>query len=87
MHGSRGEKTLKRPLILSDGCAPGGTNVDELYDGLENGQYPFISTLRQAGFDIILLGFADRTASILDNAPSQPSAFSGRSPSARATPR
>ncbi|MFD4233352.1 esterase/lipase family protein [Streptomyces sp. NPDC058542] len=65
---SRGEKTVQRPVILSDGFAPGETNVDELYEGLENGQYPFISTLRQAGFDIILLGFADRTASILDNA-------------------
>ncbi|MFC9006378.1 esterase/lipase family protein [Streptomyces microflavus] len=67
-YSSRGEKTLKRPVILSDGFAPGGTNVDDLYDGLENGQYPFISTLRQAGFDIVLLGFADRTASIIDNA-------------------
>ncbi|MCX4529939.1 MULTISPECIES: triacylglycerol lipase [unclassified Streptomyces] len=65
---SPGEKVLRRPVILADGFAPEGTNVDNLYDGLENGEYPFISTLRQAGFDVILLGFADRTASILDNA-------------------
>ncbi|MEU7296750.1 hypothetical protein AB0A76_26700 [Streptomyces exfoliatus] len=54
-------------MILSDGFAPEGTNVDNLYDGLENGDYPFISTLRQAGFDVILLGF-DNRVSILDNA-------------------
>ncbi|WP_406200327.1 hypothetical protein OG920_38085 [Streptomyces europaeiscabiei] len=65
---SPGEKVLRRPVILADGFAPEGTNVDNLYDGLENGEYPFISTLRQAGFDVILLGFADRTASVLDNA-------------------
>ncbi|MEU0099961.1 hypothetical protein [Streptomyces sp. NPDC006267] len=65
---ARGEKTLKRPVILADGFAPGGTNVDDLHDGLQNGQYPFVSTLRDAGFDVVLLGFADRTASILANA-------------------
>ncbi|MFD9537015.1 esterase/lipase family protein [Streptomyces sp. NPDC060010] len=65
---SPGEKVLKRPVILADGFAPEGTDVDNLYEGLENGEYPFVSTLRQAGFDVILLGFADRTASVLDNA-------------------
>ncbi|MFD3337381.1 esterase/lipase family protein [Streptomyces sp. NPDC058700] len=35
---------------------------------MEKGEYPFVSKLRQAGFDVILLGFADRTASVLDNA-------------------
>ncbi|MER5552519.1 hypothetical protein ABT001_12675 [Streptomyces sp. NPDC002793] len=67
-YSSRGEKTLKRPVILADGFAPGGTKVDDLYDGLQNGEYPFVSALREAGFDVVLLGFADRTASILDNA-------------------
>ncbi|MFB7609684.1 esterase/lipase family protein [Streptomyces gardneri] len=65
---SPGENVLRRPVILADGFAPEGTDVDVLYDGLENGEYPFVSTLRQAGFDVILLGFADRTASVLDNA-------------------
>ncbi|MFD3535594.1 esterase/lipase family protein [Streptomyces sp. NPDC058664] len=62
------QPALKRPVILSDGFSPAGTDVDVLYDGLENGAYPFVSTLRAAGFDVILLGFADRAASILDNA-------------------
>ncbi|MFF8960354.1 esterase/lipase family protein [Streptomyces sp. NPDC014894] len=67
-HSSPGQTALKRPVILADGFAPGGTNVDALYDGLENGEYPFVSTLRAAGFDVVLLGFADRTASVIDNA-------------------
>ncbi|MFF3607706.1 esterase/lipase family protein [Streptomyces sp. NPDC002463] len=46
----------------------GGSNGHVLYDGLENGDYPFISTLRENGFDVVLLGFNDRSASILDNA-------------------
>ncbi|OKJ68302.1 esterase/lipase family protein [Streptomyces sp. CB02261] len=63
-----GEEVLRRPVILSDGFAPAGTDVDFLYDGLENGEFPFVSSLRQAGFDVILLGFADRSASVTDNA-------------------
>ncbi|WP_328972584.1 esterase/lipase family protein [Streptomyces sp. NBC_00239] len=65
---SPGEGVLNRPVILADGFAPGGTDIDHLYDGLEKGEYPFVSNLRQAGFDVIVLGFADRTASVLDNA-------------------
>lgn len=67
-YSSTGQTALKRPVILADGFAPGGSSVDGLYEGLERGEYPFISTLRAAGFDVVLLGFADRTASIIDNA-------------------
>ncbi|MER0430016.1 esterase/lipase family protein [Streptomyces microflavus] len=67
-YSSSGQANVRRPVILADGFAPGGTKVDDLYDGLENGDYPFISTLREAGFDVVLLGFEDRTASVLDNA-------------------
>ncbi|WP_405856187.1 putative lipase [Streptomyces sp. NBC_00090] len=63
-----GQTAVKRPVILADGFAPGKSDGNALYEGLENGEYPFISTLREAGFDVVLLGFADRTASILDNA-------------------
>ncbi|MEU3619806.1 hypothetical protein ABZ725_47105 [Streptomyces sp. NPDC006872] len=67
-YSSPGQTAVKRPVILADGFAPEGTDVDNLYDGLERGDYPFASKLREAGFDLILLGFADRTASVLDNA-------------------
>ncbi|WP_328936407.1 alpha/beta hydrolase [Streptomyces tauricus] len=67
-HSSSDQEHVKRPVILSDGFSPGATNVDLLYDGLENGAYPFVSTLRDSGFDVILLGFDDRSAAIPDNA-------------------
>ncbi|MFD7003784.1 esterase/lipase family protein [Streptomyces mirabilis] len=67
-YSSSGQTAVRRPVILADGFAMGGSNGHVLYDGLENGDYPFISTLRENGFDVILLGFNDRSASILDNA-------------------
>ncbi|MFD9429841.1 esterase/lipase family protein [Streptomyces sp. NPDC060002] len=67
-HRSSGQTAVRRPVILADGFAMGGSNGYELFDGLENGEYPFISTLRENGFDVILLGFNERSASILDNA-------------------
>ncbi|MFD9654874.1 esterase/lipase family protein [Streptomyces mirabilis] len=67
-YSSSGQTAVRRPVILADGFAMGGSNGYELYDGLENGDYPFISTLRENGFDVILLGFNERSASILDNA-------------------
>ncbi|MER7725722.1 hypothetical protein [Streptomyces sp. NPDC096323] len=67
-YSSPDRKALRRPVILADGFAPGGTNGDALYDALENGDYPFVSALREAGLDVVLLGFKNRTASILDNA-------------------
>ncbi|MFF4590606.1 esterase/lipase family protein [Streptomyces sp. NPDC001388] len=67
-YSSSRQTAVRRPVILADGFAMGGSNGHVLYDGLENGDYPFISTLRENGFDVILLGFDDRSASILDNA-------------------
>ncbi|MFD4922276.1 esterase/lipase family protein [Streptomyces goshikiensis] len=67
-YSSSGQTAVKRPVILADGFAPGASNGQQLYAGLENGDYPFISTLRENGFDVVLLGFNDRSASILDNA-------------------
>ncbi|WP_017238326.1 esterase/lipase family protein [Streptomyces sp. SS] len=67
-YSSSGQTHVKRPVILADGFASGASNGRLLYAGLENGDYPFVSTLRDNGFDVVLLGFADRSASILDNA-------------------
>jgi hypothetical protein len=67
-YSSPSQRAVKRPVILADGFAMGGSNGHVLYDGLENGDYPFISTLRENGLDVVLLGFNDRSASILDNA-------------------
>ncbi|WP_329217598.1 alpha/beta hydrolase [Streptomyces sp. NBC_01485] len=58
---------LVRPVIMADGFNLGRSKLDELYQGLESG-YPFVSELRRRGRDVILLGFEERSASILDNA-------------------
>ncbi|MFE5912709.1 esterase/lipase family protein [Streptomyces wedmorensis] len=67
-YSSSAQTAVRRPVILADGFAMGGSNGHVLYDGLENGDYPFISSLRESGLDVVLLGFSDRSASILDNA-------------------
>ncbi|MFC8829869.1 esterase/lipase family protein [Streptomyces sp. NPDC057137] len=67
-YSSPKQTSVKRPVILADGFSLGPSDPHALYEGLENGQYPFISTLREAGFDVVLLGFEERSASILDNA-------------------
>ncbi|MEU7075895.1 hypothetical protein AB0B30_37775 [Streptomyces narbonensis] len=62
-------RQLIRPVILSDGFSSGGSELDRLWQGLEeNGDYRFISELHAAGRDVIILGYNDRTAPIEDNA-------------------
>ncbi|MFD7873478.1 esterase/lipase family protein [Streptomyces sp. NPDC059766] len=62
-------RQLVRPVIVSDGFSGGSSNLDQLWQGLEeNGDYRFISELHAAGRDVIILGYDDRTASITNNA-------------------
>ncbi|MGW6426121.1 esterase/lipase family protein [Nocardia sp. NPDC055053] len=62
-------RQLIRPVILADGFSLGASDIGELWAGLEeNGRYRFISELHAIGRDVIVLGYNDRTASILDNA-------------------
>ncbi|MFD3546013.1 esterase/lipase family protein [Streptomyces sp. NPDC058655] len=65
--GEGNHSGLVRPVIMADGFNLGRSRLDALYQGLESG-YPFISELRRRGRDVILLGFEERSASILDNA-------------------
>ncbi|MFE6041098.1 esterase/lipase family protein [Streptomyces sp. NPDC056452] len=67
-YSESGQRHVKRPVILADGFSMGASKPEELYEGLENGQFPFITELRNNGFDVVLLGFDERSASILDNA-------------------
>jgi hypothetical protein len=64
-----GHDQLQQPIILSDGFHLGETDRNNLYLGLNdpNG-YPLINELNQRGYDVVLLGYRDCTASILDNA-------------------
>src|SRR2546423_12130811 len=57
-----------KPIILADGFSdnPRRSNLDELWDGLEGqskqeNKFPFISALRNRGYDPIILGYHDRT--------------------------
>ncbi|MCY0992121.1 hypothetical protein OV203_33600 [Nannocystis sp. ILAH1] len=65
---ARGRSSLTRPVILSDGFHAGETRLEDMWKGMELGEYPFVSTLRERGYDVIILGYKDCTASILDNA-------------------
>ncbi|WP_062648281.1 esterase/lipase family protein [Streptomyces maremycinicus] len=66
--GEGNSSGLRRPVILADGFNLGRSELDKLYLGLETGDFPFVSELRRRGRDVILLGFEERSASILDNA-------------------
>ncbi|MFF7775043.1 esterase/lipase family protein [Streptomyces tanashiensis] len=62
-------RQLRRPVILSDGFSAGSSNLDQLWNGLEeNGDFRFVTELHAIGRDVIILGYGDRTASIVDNA-------------------
>ncbi|WP_055529882.1 hypothetical protein [Streptomyces alboniger] len=59
---------LTRPVILGDGFNSGPSDLNYSWEILERGPYPFVGELRRRGYDVILLGFDERGASILDNA-------------------
>ncbi|MGW0749120.1 esterase/lipase family protein [Streptomyces sp. NPDC002587] len=67
-YSSPGQTHVQKPVILADGFSMGPSDPNALWEGLENGQYPFISKLRENGFDVVLLGYDERSASIIDNA-------------------
>ncbi|MET8685242.1 hypothetical protein ABZV77_13590 [Streptomyces sp. NPDC004732] len=66
-----GRSNIRRPVILSDGFSSLPSSYNELYYGLEGAgspDYKFISALHERGYDLVLLGYEDRTRSIIDNA-------------------
>ncbi|WP_406839745.1 esterase/lipase family protein [Streptomyces sp. AHU1] len=63
-----GQKGVVRPVVLADGFDLGPTDFDWLWDGLENGRFPFNSELRRRGRTLVLVGFDERSESILRNA-------------------
>ncbi|MFE0510044.1 esterase/lipase family protein [Streptomyces sp. NPDC058964] len=58
---------ITRPVIMADGFNLGRSDLKWLYAGLDR-DHPFLSELRRRDRDVILLGFEERTTSILDNA-------------------
>jgi pimeloyl-ACP methyl ester carboxylesterase len=64
---AEGRSFVQRPVIMADGFNLGRSDLDWLYAGLDR-DFPLITRMRQRGRTVILLGFEERTASIVDNA-------------------
>ncbi|MBB2913263.1 pimeloyl-ACP methyl ester carboxylesterase [Streptosporangium becharense] len=71
-----GNQCLVNPVILADGFNSGPSNLHGAWQFLERKGYPLASELRRRGRDLIILGFAERSASILDNARTAMAAIS-----------
>ncbi|TGN77765.1 hypothetical protein E5083_11120 [Streptomyces bauhiniae] len=65
-HGERNQGIV-RPVIMADGFNLGKSDLTWLYAGLDR-DFPFLTELRRRGRDVILVGFDERSASVLDNA-------------------
>ncbi|MFG2627985.1 hypothetical protein [Streptomyces sp. NPDC048473] len=64
---AEGHSGLVRPVIFADGFNTGPSSLDFSWEIMEFGDYALISELRRRGHDVIILGFHERSASILDN--------------------
>lgn len=62
-----GNTGLVRPVIFADGFSMGPSELEFSWEIMEFGDYALISELRRRGHDVILLGYQERSASILDN--------------------
>ncbi|MFI9625045.1 esterase/lipase family protein [Streptomyces sp. NPDC052042] len=67
VYEGEGHRGLVRPVIVADGFNTGPSSLDVSWEVMEFGDYALISELRRRGHDVILLGFHERSASILDN--------------------
>lgn len=63
----QGNDGLRQPVILADGAGSGPSTLEFSWAFVETGNFPFISSLRRRGKDVILLGYQERSASILRN--------------------
>ncbi|MEV4191398.1 esterase/lipase family protein [Streptomyces toxytricini] len=62
-----GSEDVTQPVILADGFDLGKSNLKWLYSGLDR-DFSFLTELRGQGRDVILVGYEERSASVLDNA-------------------
>lgn len=65
---AEGHDRLRRPVIIADGFNSGPSNIDMTWEVLDWRDYAFLSQLRRRGHDVVVVGFQERSASILDNA-------------------
>ncbi|MFB8762274.1 esterase/lipase family protein [Nocardiopsis alba] len=63
-----GNERLTRPVLSADGFSVGPSDIDLSWELLEYGPYPLLSEIRRRGYDVVLIGYKDRSDSILKNA-------------------
>lgn len=66
-HGE-GNSTLTRPVLIADGFSAGPSDLGLTWELLEYGPFPLLSEIRRRGRDVVLIGYHERSASILENA-------------------
>ncbi|MCL9759981.1 hypothetical protein [Frankia sp. AiPa1] len=64
----QGNRGIVRPVLLADGFESGPTNFDAVWEHVDGEPHRFATRLREQGRDLILIGFDERSASILNNA-------------------
>ncbi|MFF4534646.1 hypothetical protein [Streptomyces aureus] len=71
----QGHQGVVRPVVLADGFDLGPTDFDRLWEGLDDGAFPFAGRLRARGRTLVLVGFDERSESILRNAETMTAAL------------
>jgi pimeloyl-ACP methyl ester carboxylesterase len=66
-HGE-GNGQLTRPVLIADGFSSGPSDLSLTWENLEYGPFPLLSEIRRRGRDVVLVGYHERSASILQNA-------------------
>lgn len=68
VYRGEGNDQLTRPVLIADGFSVGPTDIDLTWELLEHGPYRLLSELRSRDRDVVLVGYHERSASILQNA-------------------
>jgi hypothetical protein len=62
------DQGLVRPVVLAADVQGGSTDMAALVAGLDHESYSFLSALRLAGRDLVLVGYSDGNAGLVKNA-------------------
>ncbi|MGW5101651.1 esterase/lipase family protein [Streptomyces sp. NPDC004100] len=63
-----GNHGIARPVVMADGFSLGPSDLSWLHAHLDQGAFPLLTELRRRGRDAVLIGYDERSASLLDNA-------------------
>ncbi|MHB6909076.1 lipase family protein [Streptomyces sp. DB-54] len=68
VHYGEGHQGLVRPVLMADGFNTGPSDLDLSWEHLNRRGFPLLDELRRRRRDVVLVGYDERSASILDNA-------------------